>query len=809
MANPTATLVAGSGDFNAATQNQDGSRHKDRKATNILTKNASEMVGSLAKNTEGWTPLLQTGAKHSARISANTASIVTAVNAINRTLQAMLSSTRQYQKMQTQMGQEAQKMRQLQHQQAMFDQQMAAVAERQNRGASAAPPVAAAASSAPSNAGGGSGQKGVAGGGLLGAGLGVGLGALLGQGAGGMIGGGIGGALFGPMGAVLGATLGKPLMEIGKKIDNRLGKPIANLYSTVKTFAKNVWDWLPKSWDQLIPKLSDLWAKKIWPPVKQWATDFWTKKIWPTVKQGASDLWSKSVGPGLAKMFDNSIEKLPSLLWGCIKTAVKMPFAAVGGAFKGAADGLWDGSVKGDDRMQRSKGVVNKMLSSLGVLADLGGGLIGGAVKGGVKGVVGNAVGGFKGAAKTMTNEGDVPPDLFSLKVPQGIRDSVAVDRAGASRERIPLNVAALSTDVAMGPNPTDPRKQGWTSGGMWMSKAKMQREEAAANAHRLERRAQMSEVALHKAVSAGIGNSGIGVNDNEAAADPNWRGFRTFTPDGKKAYLKNGKYETVDEWDPNDGTQGEGGGWLSKLFGGMWGGLGDLFGAKGKAVGGGQLNWNNREGGLQPGLKTRIEELARQSGENLTVNSGLRTPKDIDRLYREYTYKYGEPVAGTKGYWKWPASKTGTGQDQILNWVGYSTHETGRAVDLQINGKAWGDPAYRNLNRLAKPLGLHGYRNTEVKGHFNILPQDDKTTLSSQGDPPPVPTPAPMPALATADDLRSGGSKGGGTTVVGGSTTNVYNAPQSSGGGGGNAFPAELWAFLNGMNSAPSAGFA
>jgi hypothetical protein len=42
----------------------------------------------------------------------------------------------------------------------------------------------------------------------------------------------------------------------------------------------------------------------------------------------------------------------------------------------------------------------------------------------------------------------------------------------------------------------------------------------------------------------------------------PNWRGFRTYTPDGRKAYLKNGKYEVVADWDPDDGTQG-GGSWL------------------------------------------------------------------------------------------------------------------------------------------------------------------------------------------------------------------------------------------------------
>jgi len=269
--------------------------------------------------------------------------------------------------------------------------------------------------------------------------------------------------------------------------------------------------------------------------------------------------------------------------------------------------------------------------------------------------------------------------------------------------------------------------------------------------------------------------------------------------PDGRKAYLKNGEYEAVDEWDPNDGTQ-SGEGLLSKL----WHGLGSFFGTSGEIKGPGTLNWNGKQNGLHRGLVERINTLADHSGENLIVTSGKRTQADVERLKAQYDSEYGTENRQDFGnYWKW--SKPGK-IDQILNHFDSSTHSTGHAVDLKIAGKPWGSPEYRNLNRLGHMLGLSTYKTTDTKGHFNIKAGDEQTNAPYIGD--PEPTPAPIPALVTKQDMLSSGSKGdGGNVVVGGSPTTIINAPQSSN-GSGNTYPMEFWAYINGMSGAPAGGF-
>jgi hypothetical protein len=593
-----------------------------------------------------------------------------------------------------------------------------------------------------------------------------------------MIGGGIGGALTGPLGAVLGATLGKPLLEIGQRIDERLGRPIAGLYDKVSTFTKTFWAWMPRSWDQAIDKFKEI-GKWIW---EYKLTSFHNKTIGTVL----TELYTKVVGK--VKDAGNAIHS--KAIWG----------GAITGALGGALAGLKVGSLVGGGVGAAAGGVG----AAPGALIGGAVGAVGGALQGGIAGGVGGHLA-TKHLVSKDESKGDPPPDtLFAEKNIGGYRDSVAISRAGTGGERLPLNVAALSEDIALGQGPADPRKQGWSGKGGWLSKAKMQREENKTNDHRLERRAQTAGSAMPSAASAMF-------DDGESLASA-WRGFRTFTRDGKKAYLKNEKYETVDDWDPNDGTQTEGG-WLSKLFGGMfgaagnvWGGIGDLFGAKGKIVGGGTIDWNGKGDRLEPGLVKRINLLAQQSGEHLVVTDGYRSEARINEMAEEYTRKYGRPYVDDKLHWKWRVPGQ---QDQVLNkfGTGYDTHAQGRAVDISIPGKPWGSNELRNVNRLAKSLGLHGYKDTETKGHFNI-PTDGSL---DKGDAPPLtPVHAPTPPPVTADNIASGGNKGaGGNTYVGGATYNMMSAPQVSGGSGGSAYPTEMWALLNAMSAAPAGGFA
>jgi len=837
MAGTTVGVVEGSGNFSVATQNQDGSQHKDRKATNILTKNASEMVSTLAKNTEGLTPLLQANAKHSAKIAVNTASIVTAVNAINRTLQSLLSSTQQYQKMQTQMGQEAQKMRQLQHQQAMFDQQMAAVAERQNRGAAAAPIASAPAAGAPSHGGGGSGGKGAAGGGLLGAGLGMGLGALLGQGVGGMVGGGIGGALFGPMGAVLGATLGKPLAEIGKKIDTRLGKPIAGLWNTVKTFTSKLWNWMPKSWDQLKTTVTGLGTS-----LKEWLGKAWKETVQPALGKVFTHIWDfkvnvpiigqKSIGELLGIVAGVYIGKSIGGIFGPIGSLVGAALGGVAGGMlakgsenKRAAAAMTEGSDganahlvdKFKDPAFQAWAKENKERQAA-------------LARGRSRALAGHGTGQMDQLYKQYEAErGDAPPD----------NDGIFAHRANSVLdERLDAKQAKFFRNWLSYNNYNEQQMYGWGTGGslkkafeqyktsedgqrkyfsnIYAAKKRDAAPKYSATADILSGKGvglEMLGQDTYNAVAAdadgaGLTDGGFGEGDTGAQV---WRGFRTFTPDGKKAYLKNGKYEAVDDWDPNDGTK-SGGGWMSKLFGGISdffgnvaGGIGDMFGAKGEVRGGGTIDWRGKDSGLKPGLIKRINLLAQQSGERLVVTDGLRTQQQILNMKESYDRQYGKP-SETPYSWRW---KIPGKQDQVLNkpGTGYDTHSYGRAVDISIPGKPWGSSELRNVNRLAKAMGLHGYKDTETKGHFN-LPMDG--SLDKGDAPPPVPTPAPMPALATASDVASAsGSRSGGNVVVGGSPTTIVNAPQTSGGGGENLYLTELWSLANGMDGALAGGFA